>query len=249
MRLIFFICIAIAMVGCSVNKEVYNSNGIKVSPKVTTDNFPSAKLTLLTKDNSVKKGKNNFTFEINSYKLKQQTPEANSNHLANSHKGQHIHFIVNNGPYQAKYVPTFEADFNTNSNIVLAFLSRSFHESVKENGAYVLKQYQFNDEPPYIDIEKDPLLFYSRPKGTYQLDKGDKILLDFYLANTKLSRHGHKVKITLDNHQFIVDKWQPYIIEGLQKGVHEIQIELIDSKGDAISSSFNNSGIRKFNIK
>lgn len=249
MRLIILICIAMATVGCSSNKEVYSSNDIKVYPKVTTDNFPSAKLTLLTKDNSVKMGKNNFDFEVNSYKLKQQTPEANSNHLANSHKGQHIHFIINNGPYQAKYDPTFEADFNTNSNIVLAFLSRSFHESVKEDGAYVLKQYQFNNESPHIDIEKDPLLFYSRPKGTYQLDKGDKILLDFYLVNTKLSRYGHKVKITLDNHQFIVDKWQAYIIEGLQKGEHEIQIELIDSEGASISNSFNNSGVRKFNIK
>lgn len=249
MRLIIFIGITVLMAGCSLNKEVFNSNGIKVFPKLTSENFPSAQLTLLTPDNSVKQGKNDFTFEVDSYHLKQQTPEASSNQLANSHKGQHIHFIVNNGPYQAKYDPTFQADLNDSSNIVLAFLSRSFHESVKEEGAYVLKQYKFSNEPTNIDIDEDPLLFYSRPKGTYELDQGDKILLDFYLVNTKLSRSGNKVKVTLDDHEFIVDKWQPYLIEGLKKGEHEIQIELIDSNGNSVLNSFNNSGIRNFTIK
>ncbi|WP_435261814.1 hypothetical protein [Tenacibaculum sp. nBUS_03] len=249
MRILILICISLTLKGCSINKDVYDSNGIKVYPKKTLDNFNNAKLTLLTKDTSVKLGKNNFTFEVDSYTLKKQTSESNSNHLANSHKGQHIHFIINNGPYQAKYSKTFEANFNTNSNIVLAFLSRSFHESIKEDGAYVLKQYQFNNEISPINIEKDPLLFYSRPKGTYQIEKGDKILLDFYLINTKLDRNGNKVKITLNDHQFIVDKWQPYIIEGLQKGEHKIQIELIDYKGASVGSLFNNSGVRKFNIK
>ena len=73
--------------------------------------------------------------------------------------------------------------------------------------------------------------------------------MDFYLVNTKLSKNGNKIKVSLDNHEFTVHKWQPYIIEGLQKGEHEIKIKLIDSSNKPILSRFNSSGKRKFNIK
>ena len=136
-----------------------------------------------------------------------------------------------------------------NSNIVLAFLSRSFHESVKQKDAFVLKQYNFEDSQATIDIQEDPLLFFSRPKGTYKENSNQKVLLDFYLVNTELSKNGNKVKVTLDGHEFTIHKWQPYIIEGLQKGEHKIKIELIDSANKPILSRFNNSGTRKFNIK
>ncbi|NQY31011.1 MAG: phosphopeptide-binding protein [Flavobacteriaceae bacterium] len=246
---LFLVVSMMVLLGCKNSNEVYNSNGIKVYENTILTSFPEAKLIIKTEDSKIHSGKNNFEFYVNSYTLKEQTQGENTNDLANSKKGQHIHFIVNNGPYQAKYNPVFEANLDTGSNLVLAFLSRSFHESVKEKDAYVLKHYQFNNEKPQVDIKKDPLLFYSRPKGTYQFDKGDKILLDFYLVNTKLDKSGNKVKVTLNNHPFTLDKWKSYIIEGLKKGEHEIQIELIDAKGIPVPGPYNNSGIRKFTIK
>ena len=70
-----------------------------------------------------------FFFEIENYELGAQTINSVNNDLAIA-KGQHIHFIVNNGPYSAHYNQDFSADVK-DGDVVLAFLSRSYHESVK----------------------------------------------------------------------------------------------------------------------
>ena len=229
--------------------DVYNANGIRVYAKTSTDPFPKAKLKLLTSDNAIKSGKNSFEYAVKSYSLKEQSPSAKHNHLANSGKGQHIHFIVDNKPYQAKYEPNFGAELEPGSHLVLAFLSRSFHESVKEKSAYVLKQYQLNGDEPLANIKKDPLLFYSRPKGTYNMGSGDKIQIDFFLVNTDLEKTGRRVSVTLDGHNFTVNKWQPYLIEGLSQGEHRIRISLIDKHGKSVPGPFNDSGERTFTIQ
>ncbi|MDN5210450.1 hypothetical protein QQ020_00275 [Fulvivirgaceae bacterium BMA12] len=228
---------------------VYNANGIKVYPKINTDPFPKATLKLLTPDEAIRPGNNHFEYAVEAYGLKEQSPSAKTNNLANSKGGQHIHFIVDNKPYQAKYEPSFEAQLEPETHLVLAFLSRSFHESVKSKNAFVLKQYQLNNGKPVADIKKDPLLFYSRPKGTYSIENGDKVLLDFFLVNTKLRKNGHKVRVNLDGHSFTLDKWQPYLIEGLSIGDHRIEITLIDAKGVPIPGPFNKSGTRTFTLK
>ena len=73
--------------------------------------------------------------------------------------------------------------------------------------------------------------------------------MDFFLVNTVLSANGYKVKVTLDGDAFTVDKWQPYLIEGLSIGDHQIAITLIDAKGTPVPGTFNNSGSRTFTIK
>jgi len=246
---------ALIFFGCSVHKDaksplIFKNNSIKVYAKITTDEFPKASLTLLTPDSIVAVGNNKFNYEVSDYSLKNQSPSAIINSLANSAKGQHIHFIVDNKPYQAKYEPNFNAELTPGPHLILAFLSRSFHESVKTEEAFSLKQYLLGDTQHLIaNIDNDEMLFYSRPKGTYNLENSKKVLLDFYLVNTKLSKNGNKVRVILNGDSFNVDEWQPYIIEGLTVGEHTIQIELIDNKGIAIPGTYNNSDLRKFIIK
>ena len=65
-----------------------------------------------------------FSFDVINYELGMQTLKNFDYQLANSAKGQHIHFIVNNGPYSAHYEDTFTKQFKESSNVILAFLSR-----------------------------------------------------------------------------------------------------------------------------
>ncbi|MAK01142.1 MAG: hypothetical protein CMC17_01075 [Flavobacteriaceae bacterium] len=177
-----------------------------------------------------------FSFDVSDYILGIQTLKDFDYQLANSAKGQHIHFIVNNGPYSAHYEDTFTKQFEDSSNVILAFLSRSYHESVKNSNAYILTQVGENE----IDLNKE-FLFYSRPKGTYKGVDTEKLLLDFYLVNTNLSSTGNKVKATIQDTEFIIEEWAPYYIEGLPKGEIKIKLELIDASGNLIDSPFNPS--------
>ena len=213
---------------CKIDPEITITK-VKGSPE-----FPNAKIKLNTPiqvDNGYQ-----FSFDVNQYELGMQTLKDFDYQLANSAKGQHIHFIVNNGPYSAHYEDTFTKQFDDSSNVILAFLSRSYHESVKNSNAYILTQLG-EDE---IDLNKE-FLFYSRPKGTYSGIDTENLLLDFYLVNTEISNTGNKVRATINNTQFIIDEWVPYNIKGLPKGEIKIKLELIDTFGNLIETPFNPS--------
>ena len=177
-----------------------------------------------------------FSFDVNQYELGMQTLKDFDYQSANSEKGQHIHFIVNNGPYSAHYENIFSKKLKDSSNVILAFLSRSYHESVKNKNAFVLTQVGEKN----IDLNNE-FLFYSRPKGTYKGVDTEKLLLDFYLVNSEISANGNKVRATIQDKKFIIEEWAPYYIEGLPKGEIKIKLELIDASGNLIDSPFNPS--------
>ena len=178
-----------------------------------------------------------FKFNVLDYNLGEQTEKEFSFDLANSSKGQHIHFIVNNGPYSAYYSNEFNKNLEEGNNVILAFLSRSYHESVKNKNAFLFTQYGDGEK---INLDQE-FLFYSRPKGVYSGKDTEKLLLDFYLINTNISPNGNKVRATINETVFLIDNWAPYYIEGLPKGRVDIKLELIDSSGNLIDSPFNPS--------
>jgi hypothetical protein len=181
----------------------------------------------------------NYTFDVQEYNLGEPTEDYETRGIANSAKGQHIHFIVNNGPYAAHYMPGVNDILDDGNYVVLAFLSRSYHESVKSPDAYHIENLVVGDvEPDSADLTA-PHLFYSRPKGTYSGADTKKVMLDFYLLNTELSADGNKVRATINGNEFIVDEWAPYYIEGLPMGRNEIKLELIDAEGNPVPGPFN----------
>jgi len=188
--------------------------------------------------NNLKIDDDNFTFsfDVINYELGIQSLKDFDYTLANSNKGQHIHFIVNNGPYSAHYQQNIIKELDKGNNVILAFLSRSYHESVKNPNAFILTQ-TGNDK---INLNNE-FLFYSRPKGTYKGVDTEKLLLDFYLVNTNISPDGNKVRATIQDTEFIIDEWAPYYIEGLPKGEITVKLELIDSTGNLIDTPFNPS--------
>ena len=211
-----------------------NETEITITKVSGSPEYANAKLSL--EDPIISEDGYEFKFNVEQYQLGLQTLKDFEYTLANSAKGQHIHFIVNNDPYSAHYNEKFSKKLEGNSNIILAFLSRSYHESVKNTNAFVL--IQVGEQK--IDLNNE-FLFYSRPKGTYKGSDTEKLLLDFYLVNTEISANGNKVRATIQDKEFIIDEWSPYYIEGLSKGEVNIKLELIDASGNLIETPFNPS--------
>ena len=220
---IFFILVLI-IASCS-------DNSIELNELKGSVNFVNSKLTL--KEYILDSTSYKFTFEVENYKLGNQTEKTLVPNLANSDKGQHIHFITNNGPYSAHYESKFEKYIEEKNSIMLAFLSRSYHESVKNKNAYVLMQ---TGEKYNLDNE---YIFYSRPKGNYSGNNAEKILLDFYLVNTEISKEGNRVRVTINDQEFMIYKWVPYYIEGLQKGEATIKLELLNNNNKLVETEYN----------
>ena len=182
-------------------------------------------------------GRFSFGVSGDDYKLGEQTPDADQKMCANSGNGQHIHLIVDTQPYAAKYEASFEHEVEDGEHNILAFLSRSYHESIKTEEARVAKK--VNVQGGTITSAEDltdPILFYSRPKGTYVGDDTKKIMLDFYPLNVEIGEE-YKIKLQVNGEVTMLDKWQPYYIEGLPMGQNTIGIALVYPDGTQVPGS------------
>ncbi len=180
-----------------------------------------------------------FEFDVKNYELKAQTADNGSKSCANSKDGQHIHFILDNGPYKALYEPKNALTLaNNTEHTLLCFLSRSYHESLKNKEAAVVVHFKVDEKGNYkkLDDVKTPMLFYSRPKGDYFGKDTANLLLDFYLANCTLSADGYVVKAQITNPDLKIDttitisNWEANFIQNLGTGKCKVTLSLIDTK-------------------
>ena len=85
----------------------------------------------------------------------------------------------------------------------------------------------------------DPMLFYSRPKGTYVGEKNTKkVMLDFYVINLELGDR-YKVLADINGEVHTIDTWQPYYVEGLPMGKNKIKLTLVDGDGNVVEAPLN----------
>ncbi len=193
-----------------------------------------------------------FNIGGSSYQLGAQTPDAPQKMCANSEKGQHIHLILNNEPYKAKYTSTFnDVVLEAGEYHLLAFLSRSYHESIKTKEAHKAQKITIESNMmKKAESINFPMIFYSRPKGTYIGKKNtDKVMLDFYIVETTLGPNGNKVKVNINGEEdHLLDKWQPYYIEGLPMGKNTITLTLVDNNGEVVNAPYN-PVVREFELK
>jgi len=190
-------------------------------------------------DMSYVNGLFNFTLSESEYELGAQTPDADQKMCANSGKGQHIHLIVDNEPYAAKYTSEFDYEIKDGEHYLLAFLSRSYHESIKTDEAHVAKKITVeNNSITNAEPIDQPAIFYSRPKGTYVGKDTEKVMLDFYPINASIGTD-YKIIAMINGEEHMIDTWQPYYITGLPMGENTIELVLVDSNNNKVDSPLN----------
>ncbi len=246
----------------SENKEAgaaTQTDSIRLADVPASPDFPNAKLGIsgmqATKvgTDSVKLA---ITFDVKNYELKAQTADAGGKQCNNSDKGQHIHFIIDNKPYVALYEPKHEITVPVNSeHYILCFLSRSYHESVKQKEAGVLAHIKVDSmgNLQRLGDPTTPMLFASRPKGDYLGKDTANVLLDFYPVYALLGGNDYKVKVDIRNESngrsgsFLLNEWKPKFIQGLGTGKATVTVALVDKDGKAVEGP-NTSATRNINL-
>ena len=213
------------------------TNKYKLTPFAPSQSYPDAKIEGV----AYKAGKMDFQVADGTYKLGAQTPDVKQKNCANSAKGQHLHVIVDDKPYAARYTASFDdLKIEDGEHRMLAFLSRSYHESIKTADAHTaismnVKDGTFEKSAPITE----PMIWYSRPKGVYKGKANtNKVMLDFYLVNTNLTG-GNKIKADINGEVHMLDTWQPYYIEGLPMGKNKITLSLLDKDGNLVKTPQN----------
>ena len=164
--------------------------------------------------------------------------------------GPHLHVILDNQPYIAVYdvnKPLVLPEVSPGTHTLRVFASRPWHESFKNEGAYaqttfhIFTKTEDNNPDPTL-----PVLTYSRPKGSYG---AEPILLDFYLTNAPLRLVAEdnpndtisdwRIRCTINNESFILDRWQPIYLKGFQPGNNWVKLEFLDNQGNPLKNAFN----------
>jgi hypothetical protein len=166
--------------------------------------------------------------------------------------GPHLHFILDNQPYEAIYdvsKPILLEDLTPGTHTIRVFASRPWHESFKNEGAYAQTTFHiFAKTPENNPQANQPLLTYSRPKGSYG---AEPVMLDFYLTNAPLHLvaqekadddiHDWKIRCTVNGESFTFDRWEPIYLKGFKPGRNWVQLELLDEQGNSYANAFNNT--------
>jgi hypothetical protein len=236
----------------TISPASIEKNGLRLTPFFDSPKYPTAQLRLATPaaGSTVPSGAVSFKYETTNFLLTKMSGGMHAEDMANSMKGQHIHNIVDNEPYTAHYETSFTKNLVDGQHVVLSFLSRSYHESLKHRGAYDLRLVTVGKPvagAPTFDL-KAPHLFYSRPKDVYTGKDTQKVMLDFYLVNTTIEPGGTQVRATVNGNEFMLDQWAPYAMEGLPMGENTVKLELVDADGKLIPGPFN-SVTRSFSLQ
>lgn len=162
---------------------------------------------------------------------------------ADRNKGQHLHVILDNEPYEADYdaLQPFKPEdgkfenLKTGTHTLRAFPSREWHESIKqEDGAnFAFITFYVNAPTANMTVDKTkPLLTYSRPKGEYRWKEDPRgVMIDFFVSNAKLGSQDYKVKYSINGSRpQILTRWEPVWLkwEEIPPGEYKIILELVD---------------------
>jgi hypothetical protein len=214
-------------------KEDIIEQKVSLSPFPESTEFNDAILSNMT----YQSGKIKYDITSDTYQLGNQTPDAGSKMCANSDKGQHIHLIVDNTPYAAKYESSFDYDIADGDHYILSFLSRSYHESIKSPTSYLASKVAIADKSMTASSPvTESMLFYSRPKGTYVGEDTKKVMLDYFMVNPA---EGQYVIADINGKKFDLKTWRPYYIDGLPMGENTIELSLVDSTGKLVNTPLN----------
>ncbi len=235
--MIFFVtCLTI---GCKQRSTTDNGAhaaevvGLQLTPFDPSYKFDDAVLRSMNYEN----GRFEFGIGGESFRLGLQTPDAAIKGCANSAEGQHIHLIVNDAPYEARYESSFDYAIPDGEHYILAFLSRSYHESLKNTGAAIaVKAVVQNQSIVSSEPVTEPMLFYSRPKGLYEGADTRRVMLDYYLVNPD---PGLSVVADINGEKITLDRWIPYYMDGLPAGENTITLTLVDGTGKPVPVDLN----------
>lgn len=164
---------------------------------------------------------------------------------------QIVNFTVRNGHADANQPAT------TNSGEQMSKPNKSFNAPIRprsednSNGAPTPEGKDMKQSTAGAVDAAKPLLTYSRPKGEYKAADADPIMIDFWLANVKLTGDGgeYRVRYSVNGGEVkFIDKWAPLWLQGWTAGKHTIKLELIDKDGNVVDNGGYNSTTREITV-
>lgn len=198
--------------------------------------------------------------DVQGFSLGTQSTLSRETEIAHEPGIETLHVIVDNHPYFEIYQQVVDASIGEQSpnlnqkidfdipftlepgmHILRIFPAQSFQEGMKAKTVFATRSFYFKmrKNNPEFDLTR-PYLTYNQPQGKYEYKIDEPILLDFYVSNCTLSPTDYKIRLTIDNSfTLVLTEWTPYYINGLKKGAHKMELELLDPQNKPVPGMLN----------
>lgn len=174
-----------------------------------------------------------FIFNVQNFVLGKATPGVKEEVLRYEKRGQYLQLVINDQDHEFSNEAIFQNPLPDGEYLIFAFLSRSNHRSVKKPEAQMAHRLRIQNgaatkSEPFLE----PAIAYGMPQGLYSGAAAKNIVLDFQVFNTQLAPDGHKVRLRVNKQfEFLLEKWQSYVLSDLPEGEHLIELELLNAEG------------------
>jgi Family of unknown function (DUF6130) len=158
--------------------------------------------------------------------------------------GPHIHLVLDRNPAPSVYDLTQPVTLNNltpGTHTLQVLLAKPWHESWKNPGAFAQVTFHVFTKSAAAPVANTPTLVYNEPGGNYG---AEPFLLDFYLANApshlnakQQQLNDWRVRTTINDQSFEVDKLPPFYLKGLQPGANLVKLEYLNAQGQSIDST------------
>ena len=249
--LILPLMFALVLVGCG-GGESDTTSAVTITQGERSPAIEGAAASFSSPQDSVVVDDPNVSVVVNveNFEAGTQTQTPRAEEIANSGNGQHMHVIIDNQPYMANYTPGEPFDIGTleeGAHSLVTFPSRSYHESVKNDGAMDFVNFYVGEETGEFPLDPEqPTIIYSRPKGSYAGQGAERILMDFYLINAELGPDSYKARYTINEAgtdstvaSITLEEWTPAFVTGLAEGTYDVTLELLDADGNVVPGAYN----------
>lgn len=229
---------------------ILQKKGIKISEINDYPRFSDVSLNLLTDNVRFRLGKNNLEFDIKKFNLGERTVEENNTGFKLNKSGQNLCVITNSEDPNYYYSERVEKYFEKTDKYLFAYLSRSYGVSLKAKTAYGFYKLEMNESDGNLVREtKQKLIYLNSPSQGDIFSKNSKILLDFFLVNHTIKEQRGYLELSINDVSFVLNKWAPFSIEGLDYGKYRVQLKAFTKEGKEIETLKMKNSFVDFEVK
>ncbi len=145
-------------------------------------------------------------------------------------------------PLRLTSLETTMPPLSPGSHRLTVYAARPWGEAVKSPGAY--RQIRFHrgaPNPLALPRQGSAQLIPVSPQGSQSSEPVllDWLLIDAPLQNLPSGEAGWRLRVTVDNDSFLVDRQTPLWLKGWQPGPSAVLLELVDRRGEPLNPPFN----------
>lgn len=198
--------------------------------------FEDVSLRLMDKNVKFRQGTNKFEFDINKFNLGERTTLEKETGLNIQEGGQYLVTVGNDFKVKKSFAAQVIQELQKGENYLLAYLCRSYKISVKNRKSSVFLKFTTDDAHGKVKQKvSESFVHLNTPRNGDFYTQTQKVLLDFYLLNLQIGDQGNYLKVTVDQHEFNINKWKAYSISGLSLGEHKITVQAYNKNNEKIT--------------